>query len=141
VDAVIVNQAVPLGSGRYLHLLSNMASPHSEAAQHHDGQSENTGGKDTQIQQTIHHLDQANLELEAKEKLLNNALRKLKEDESCMREAIKEESPLSRRHKTLPDAEAVRTRTGPGAVVAKRATAGVVEGMLMTLRACVQIWG
>jgi ribosomal protein S21 len=84
-----------------------MASRHSETAQ----QSENTGGKDTQIQQTLRQLDQANLELEAQEELLNNALRKLKEDERCLREAIKEESTASQppsQKRTVKDAEAVR---------------------------------
>jgi hypothetical protein len=86
-----------------------MASRHSETAQ----QSENTGGKDTQIQQTLRQLDQANLELEAQEELLNNALRKLKEDERCLREAIKEEStasqpPSQKRTVKVKDAEAVR---------------------------------
>jgi ribosomal protein S21 len=84
-----------------------MASRHSETAQ----QSENTGGKDTQIQQTLRQLDQANLELEAQEELLNNALRKLKEDERCLREAIKEESTASQppsQKRTAKDAEAVR---------------------------------
>jgi ribosomal protein S21 len=88
-----------------------MASPHSEAAQHQDSQSENSGGKDTQIRKTLHQLDQENLELEAKEELLNNALRKLKEDESCLREAIKEESTASQppsQKRTAKDAEAVR---------------------------------
>jgi ribosomal protein S21 len=79
-----------------------MASRHSEtAAQHQDGQ----------IQQALHHLDQANMELETKEELLNNALRKIKEDESCLREAIKEESTASQppsQKRTAKDAEAVR---------------------------------
>lgn len=88
-----------------------MTSPHSEVAQHQDSQSENPGGKDTQIQQALHQLDQANLELEAKEDLLNNALRNLKEDERCLREAIKEKSTASQppsQKRTAKDAEAVR---------------------------------
>jgi ribosomal protein S21 len=88
-----------------------MASSHSEAALHQDSQSEMTGGPDTQIQQALQKLDQANLELEAHEDMLNNALRKLKEDESCLREAIKEESTASQppsQKRTAKDAEAVR---------------------------------
>jgi hypothetical protein len=90
-------------------------SPHSEAAQHQDkdSQSENTGGKDTdkQIQEALHQLDRANLELEASEELLNDVLDKLKDDESCLREAIKEESTASQppsQKLTAKDAEAVR---------------------------------
>jgi hypothetical protein len=88
-----------------------MASFHPEAAQQQDSQSESTGGKDTQMQQALHQLDQENLELEAKEDMLNNALRKLEEDESCLREAINEESTAPQppsQIRTAKDAEAVR---------------------------------
>jgi hypothetical protein len=90
-----------------------MASPHSksEAAQHQNSQSDNNGGNDTQIKKALHELDQQNLDLEANEELLNNVLRKLKEDESCLREAIKEESTASQppsQKRTAKDAEAVR---------------------------------
>jgi hypothetical protein len=90
-----------------------MASPHSEseAAQHQDSQSDNNGGKDTQIQKALHELDQYNLDMEANEELLNNVLRKLKEDESCLRQAIKEESTASQppsQKRTAKDADAVR---------------------------------
>jgi hypothetical protein len=88
-----------------------MASSHSEAAQHQDSQAGITESKDTQIQQALHKLDQAHLELETKEKLLNDTLRKLNEDENCLREAIKEESTASQppsQKRTAKDAEAVR---------------------------------
>jgi hypothetical protein len=91
-----------------------MASPaEPAAAQHQESHSEHADGKDkdAQLQQALHRLDEAYVELDAKEELLNNVMRKLKEDESCLRQAIKEASSAylpQAQKRTLKDAEAVR---------------------------------